>query len=106
MNSNTLESHWRAAKRHMADLWSTEDHTAPYGLGARPAYMSPDDLEVQKHFRPASALARMTARFVAATKPGMSKKEIKQQVEALSTWEDEGGTAAATKSKGSDTPKQ
>jgi hypothetical protein len=105
MNSNTLESHWRAAKRHMNALWSTDDHTAPYGLDTPPGYLLADNFEVQKLFRPASALARMTARFVAATKSGLSKKEIEQQKEAIGTWEDEGGTAAS-KPKSSDTAKQ
>jgi hypothetical protein len=35
----------------------------------------------------------------------MSKKDVKQQKEALNTWEDEGGTTAAGKPKSNDTVK-
>jgi hypothetical protein len=105
MNSDTLESSWHAVKRHMNALWSTDDHTAPYGLNTPTVYVSAQKLAVHELLRPASAFARVKARIVTATKSGTSKKDVKQQKEALNTWEDEGGTTAAGKPKNNDTVK-
>jgi hypothetical protein len=104
MNINSIEYGWRAAKHRMINLWSTE-HTAPYELDTPPVDVSAEKVAVHELLRPASAFARLKARIVTATKSGTSKKDVKQQKEALNTWEDEGGTTAANKPKSNDTVK-
>jgi hypothetical protein len=53
MNSITLESCWIAAKRRMTSLWSTENHTAPFGLNTPPVYAFAEQSGVPKLLRPA-----------------------------------------------------
>jgi len=73
-------------------------------LDTQPAYIGADKLEMQTLFAPASTLSRLGSRLLAAIKPKSTKQAIKQEKEAIATWEDEGGKAAvkSTQSSGAD----
>jgi hypothetical protein len=73
------------------------DTTDSQTLDTLPVYVTAEQLEVKTLLAPASRLSRFKARLQAALKPTMSKQAIKQEKEALGTWEDEGGKAAVKK---------
>jgi hypothetical protein len=100
MDRTNVENNSSKAKRQIVDSSSTNG--AKSNVADAPAKLSAEQLEVRKSFSPAAPLERVAARVVAATKPKMNKKEVKQEKEALSTWEDEGGTAATGPAKRSD----
>jgi hypothetical protein len=103
MNRIPIETNWHAAKRRIGRLWRpnrppgvpASDSPAAYVTAATLA----EKIAVQETFAPASLLNRAAAVVSPPTMPGKKKEEVKQQVEALSAWEDEGGAAAVSTPK-------
>jgi len=97
MNRFTLGNNWRDAKRRMASIWSANLSTDASGMnpeaGDESIHVTAEKLQVKNLFAPASTIERVAARLLAGKPPAKSKAETKQQGEALSTWEDEGGPA-------------
>ena len=94
MHRNTPGNNLRDARRRIANASSTHPSNPADDGATQPVKVIAEKLEVEKLLAPASPFERVAARVGQVLKPARSKKEIKQQKEALSTWEDEGGPAA------------
>ncbi len=68
-------------------------------LATLPVYITAEHLKVETILPPASTFSRVMARLLAAMKPKLTKQAVKQEQEAIATWEDEGGKAAAKPAK-------
>ena len=95
MNRIPFETNWHAAKRRIGQLWRPNRPKDVSVSDSPTVYVTTEKLEVQETFAPASLLERATAAVSLPTMPAKKKEETKQQGDALTAWEDEGGAAAA-----------